>query len=285
MGKKHKKGLTAILIIIAVVIVLGAAAAVYFLAFDSMTIVSDSAFSQIVPQKTVTRLRLRCALKGIRLSVTRLTDDCFYSEAAFEARLGRIRSDYVLLGPLSAAYAVKNYIDVSDLLKSSIVLAIHDSEGSHLFDCTLVSDVISGWEKVASELSLETSTMSQNVGLVYDSDSKNIAEAIVSCFPVGRVTSFEKPESGRLFASSSIEEMNRQGIVIALCPSVDSFSDFFKSENSISWITDYRLALTVPDKNLYGIVIPDFYWVLEKAFSVEKGSRIITELEYIYEKK
>ena len=138
MGKKHKKGLTAILIIIAVVIVLGAAAAVYFLAFDSMTIVSDSAFSQIVPQKTVTMLRLRCALKGIRLSVTRLTDDCFYSEAAFEARLGRIRSDYVLLGPLSAAYAVKNYIDVSDLLKSSIVLAIHDSEGSHLFDCTLL---------------------------------------------------------------------------------------------------------------------------------------------------
>ena len=262
MGKKHKKGLTTILIIIAVVIVLGAAAAVYFLAFDSMTIVSDSAFSQIVPQKTVTRLRLRCALKGIRLSVTRLTDDCFYSESAFEARLGRIRSDYVLLGPLSAAYAVKNYIDVSDLLKSSIVLAIHDSEGSHLFDCTLVSDVISGWEKVASELSLETSTMSQNVGLVYDSDSKNIAEAIISCFPVGRVTSFEKPESGRLFASSSIEEMNRQGIVIALCPSVDSFSDFFKSENSISWITDYRLALTVPDKNLYGIVIPDFFWIL-----------------------
>jgi len=127
--------------------------------------------------------------------------------------------------------------------------------------------------------------MSQNVAVVYDSDSKTIAEAIISSFPAGRVTSFEKPESGRLYASTSIDEMNKQGIVIALCPSVDSFSDFFKSETSISWITDYRLALAVPDKNLYGVVIPDFNWVMEKAMSVEKGSRSTAELEYIYEKK
>ena len=285
MGNKRKKGKAAILIIIIIVVAIGATAAVYFFAFDRMTIVSDSAFSLVVPKKTMTSLRLRYALKGIRLSVVKLPDDCFFSTEVFMARLAKIKSDYVLLAPISASYAVKNRVDVADLLPSSIVLAIHDSEGANLFDCTLVSDMVSSWRKAASAISSETSTMSQNVALVYDSDSKTIAEAIISSFPAGRVTSFEKPESGRLYASTSIDEMNKQGIVIALCPSVDSFSDFFKSETSISWITDYRLALAVPDKNLYGVVIPDFNWVLEKAMSVEKGSRSTAELEYIYEKK
>ena len=285
MGSNRKRKKAIILILVIIVIVLGAASAVYFFAFDRMTIVSDSAFSLVAPQKTLASLRLRYAMKGIRLSVVRLPDDCFYSTDIFKDYLDRIRSDYVLLAPLSSAYAVKNRVDVSNLMQSSTVLAICDSEGSNLFDCTLVSDMASSWKKVASAISSETSTMSQNVGLVYDSDSKNIAEAIISSFPAGRVTSFYKSDSGRLFASSAMDEMNRQGIVIAICPSVDSFSDFFKSETSISWITDYRLALVVPDKNLYGIVIPDFFWILSMALSVEKGARTTAELEYIYEKK
>ena len=285
MGSKRKRGRAIILILIIFVIVLGAAAAVYFFAFDRMTIVSDSSFSLVVPQKTLTGMRLKYAMRGIRLIVAKLPDECFYSPEIFKDYLGRIRSSYVLLAPLSSAYAVKNRINVSNLLPSSKVLAIYDSEGSNLFDCTLVSDMESSWKKVASEISSETSTMSQNVGLVYDSDSKNIAEAIISSFPAGRVTSFDKSDSGRLFASSAIEEMNRLGIVIALCPSVDSFSDFFKSETSISWITDYRLSLVVPDKNLYGIIIPDFYGILDMSLSVEKGARTTAELEYLYEKK
>ncbi|MBP5161847.1 MAG: hypothetical protein ILP16_02585 [Spirochaetales bacterium] len=285
MGKKTKKGKAAIIILSVIIIAAAAAAAVYFLAFDTLTVVSDSAFSQVLPKMTTARLRAAYALKGVRLRMTRLSDDCFRSRELFSAYIGRIKSDYVLLGPLSASYAVSSDINVSDLLPSSAVLAIHGSNGSDLFDCTLVSDVESGWRKAATELSSETSTMSQNVGLVYDNDSKSMAEVIISCFPAGHVTEFDKSSTGRLFASTSLDQMNKLGIVIAMCPSVSSFNDFFSSDNSVSWITDYRLAPAVPEKNLYGIVVPDFYGILETAKGVEKGSHSISVLEYVYEKK
>ena len=162
MDKKRKKGKAAIIILSVIIAVAAAAAAVYLFAFGTLTIVSDPAFSQVVPAETIARLRLEYAMKGIRLRVKGLSDDCFRSRALFSETLGRIRSDYVVLGPLAAAYAVHCELDVSDLLPSSVVLAIHGQEGSMLFDGTLVSDVGSGWMKAASEISRETSTMSQN---------------------------------------------------------------------------------------------------------------------------
>lgn len=285
MDKKRKKGKAVIIILSVIIAVAAAAAAVYLFAFGTLTIVSDPAFSQVVPGGTIARLRLEYAMKGIRLRVKGLSDDCFRSRALFSETLGRIRSDYVVLGPLAAAYAVHCELDVSDLLPSSVVLAIHGQEGSMLFDGTLVSDVGSGWMKAASEISRETSTMSQNVGLVYDNDSKGMAEVIISCFPSGHVTEFDKSSAGRLFASTTIDQMNRLGIVIAMCPSVSSFNDFFSSDSSISWVTDYRLALAVPEKNLYGVVVPDLSALLDTAKSVGKGSHTISVLEYRYEKK
>ena len=100
MDKKRKKGKAAIIILSVIIAVAAAAAAVYLFAFGTLTIVSDPAFSQVVPGGTIARLRLEYAMKGIRLRVKGLSDDCFRSRTLFSETLGRIRSDYVVLARL-----------------------------------------------------------------------------------------------------------------------------------------------------------------------------------------
>ena len=68
-------------------------------------------------------------------------------------------------------------------------------------------------------------------------------------------------------------------------PDLCDVTRLFSSDSSISWVTDYRLALAVPEKNLYGVVAPDLSALLDTAKSVGKGSHTISVLEYRYEKK
>jgi len=284
--KKKRRAWKILIITVSVILLLaGAAAAVYFLAFDSMALVTDDAFMQVVPSDTLGGLRMSLAGKGIRLKVVKLPESTFRSVDLFTSALAALKDDYIVLAPVSATYAVKNEIDVSALDPSSIVLAIHDSYGSQYFDCTLVSDEMSGWEKAAASLISETASMSRNVALVFDDKGKDLAEDIVACFPDGHVTEFEKEGTSRMFATNALEQMDRLGIVMALCPYVGGFSSFFESEGSVSWITDYRLAQVVTDGNLYGVVLPDFGSIAAVAGRTEKGARDTAVLEYVYEKK
>ena len=274
-----------IITVSALLLAAGAAAAVYFLAFDSLALVTDNAFMQVMPSGTIGGLRMSLVGKGMRLKVVKLSDDTLNSSGLFSSTLAALKDDYIVLTPVSAAYAVNNEIDVSELKPSSVVLAVHDESALRYFDCTLVSDEMSGWEKASEAIGSETASMSQNIGLVYDEKGRTLAQGIVSCFPDGHVTEFERVGASKLFASNTLGEMDRLGIVLAMCPYVGGFSEFFGSESSVSWITDYRLAQVVTEGKLYGIVLPDFRSLADIARRTQKGDHSSVGLEYVYEKK
>lgn len=290
MGKKRKEkghgGLKAFIITVSVLVLLaGAAAAVYFLAFDTVSLFSDTSFRQVVPSGTITKLRLRLALDGKRLNVVAMPDQCFGSPDVFRSVLASSDCDYAILSPVPAAYAVINEVDVSDLLPDTVVVGIHDGTGISCFDVSLVSDELSGWEAAAAAISAETASMSRNIALVYENEIEELAQAIVNLFPAGHVTEFRKKGALRMFASSSLDTMDEQGIVLAMCPYVNGFANFFNRENPVSWIVDYRFASTVPAASLYGVVAPDFGSLPAILRNAEKGSRMTVTLDYIYEKR
>ena len=286
MKKKRRPWKILIIIVSVILLLAGAASVVYFLAFDSMALVTDDAFMQVVPSGTLRELRMNLAGKGIRLKVVKLPEKTFSAVDPFTSALSVLKDDYIVLTPVPAAYVANNMIDVSSLNPSSIVLGIHDSSAAQYFDCTLVSDEMTGWEKAASSLIADTESMSQNIALVYEGKSRDLAQGIAACFPTGHVTEFEKEGTSRMFASGTISQMDKLGIVMAMCPYVSGFSGFFDSKgSSVSWITDYRLAPAVSEGNLYGMVLPDFNSIYTIAAATEKGAHDTAVLEYVYEKK
>ncbi len=276
---------TALLVSAVIVFALALLSLIYFVFFDTFSIVSDPALGQLLPSSHLSGLRLGFAAKGVRLRVKTLDEVCFYDSATFASELSRTRGDYVLLGPVSSRYAIQNNVKVSDLLPRSIVLGISSSGDSSLFDCTLSSNEASGWRMAADSISKETGSMSQNVGLVYDVDMVDFSQDIISCFGPNRVSTFEQEDSGRLLASRALDEMDQQGIVLVLCPYASNLQYFFTDDSSLSWVVDYRFADVVPSGNLYGTVLPDFRKALETARKVEKGEGASAALEYCYEKR
>ena len=260
-------------------------AAVYILAFPRITFVSDSAFRQVYTSSDLWSLRLDYASHGKRLSVLKLSDSAFDSPELFSSALAKAGGKTVVLSPLASEYAIIEGIDVSSLLEKSIVLGISMNTDSECFDCTLVPEEVSGWTKAATALAEETSKMSQNVALVYESEVISYIEDIVSCFPVGHVSEFKRLAGTSLFQTNTLAEMDEQGILIAMCPYVASFHRFFNKETSVLWIVDYRFAPVVPEDNLYGVVMPDFGALPDISGEVEKNSRGVDVLPYTYVKK
>ena len=284
--KKGRRGLKVAIITVSVLVLLaGAAAAVYFLAFDTVTIVSDSSFTQIVPSRTFTSLRLRLAMEAKRLRIVNLPDQCFRSTDVFIAKLAYTGGSCIILTPVPAAYAVINNIDVSALLPDAVVIGIHDATGTECFDVTLVSDELSGWQDAAASIQAEAGTMSRNVALIYENSVDELAQSIVDAFPAGHVTEFRKEGSARMFSITTYDAMDEQGIVLALCPYVTGFSGFFNTDHAVSWIVDYRFAHTVPEANLYGVVAPDLGLLPSVIRAAEKGERSEVSLLYVYEKR
>jgi len=292
MGKNRRDrntghgALKAIIITVSVLVLLaGAAAAVYFLVFGTVTIVSDTSFPQIIPSGTYTGLRLDLALQGKRLKVVTLQEKSFSSPEVFSASLVAAGGDRVILTPVPAAYAVINMVDVSELLPDSVVIGIHDGSGTSSFDVTLVSDVLSGWTDAAHAIQEETASMPQNIALVYEKNIDELTQDIVDLFPAGHVTEFRKDTSSRMFPSTTYDKMDEQGIVIAMCPYISGFASFFGTGHDVFWIVDYRFALTVPAANLYGVVVPDFKSLLTIVNEAVKGARAEVPLDYVYEKR
>ncbi len=275
----------AIAIASALLLVLAILALVYFVLLDSFTLVSDSSFRQVFPAGRLLRLRLDYALKGVRLRVRTLDDACFSDNELFCSEISAIRSDYVLLAPLSTWNVCQNRTDVSALLPSSVVLGIGGSEYSDLFDCMLVSDERSGWVLAAQSIADETASISQNVGLVYENETITYADDIVGCFGENRVSVFKSEGTGRLFASETLKSLDNEGIVLVLCPYISGFQRFMDASHSLSWVVDYRFAPAVPSGNLYGLVIPDFGMVLDQARATAKDQGATASLGYVYEKR
>jgi len=285
--KKEKGGraLKTFIMFSVLVVLAGAAAAVYFIVFDTVTVVSDTSFRQVVPSGDFTSLMLKLALEGKRLRIVTIADRYFNSPDLFRARLASEGGSCVILTPVPAAYAVINSVDVSALLPDTVVIGIHDGTGTASFDVTLVSDELSGWTAVASALQADQGSMSRNIGLVYENLVDELAQGIVGAFPAGHITEMRKEGTARMFAIASFNTMDSQGIVLAMCPYVTGFASFFSEHHSVMWIVDYRFAPTVPDANLYGVVTPDLGSLPAIIKAAEKGSRTALPLTYVYEKR
>ena len=287
MGKKKSpKLLKIVLRIVALVLLLVLlCAAVYFLLFPKITLVSDSSFQQVYTSSDMWSLRLEYASHGFRLKVMKLADSAFDSEDAFKSALSKAKGRAVLLSPLASEYCVVNEIRMSELLEKSIVVGINIYPVNECFDFTLVPNEKSGWIEAATILEAETSKMSQNVALVYESEVGSYVEDIVSCFPNGHVSEFKKVSGTSLFPTNTLNAMDEQGIVIAMCPYVSSFHRFFVGNTTVQWIVDYRFASVVPSDNLYGVVVPDLSVVIGISKTTEKGAYVSDSLPYKYVKK
>ena len=280
MGKR-KRAITIIMVLILAVVL--AAVSFYFLVLPTFAIVSDEAWSTCFSTSQMLGLRASYALDGYRLKVVKLGSSDMYNPEVFRNVLSKLKSDYVVLGPVASAYAVQNKLDVSFMLEDSVVLAI-GAEDSDLFDCLLLSDERSGWLSASKAIAQQTSASSKNVALVYESDVISYANDITNLFPSGGVSVFDKSKGGNVFYRSTLQEMDRLGIVIALCPYVSGMGNFFDEAGTVSWIVDYRFRSAIPAANLYGTVGPDLKNILAIAKDVEKGSCTTHNWEFVYEK-
>ena len=287
MGKRKSPKLLKIVLRIAALLLLFVllCTAVYFLFLPKITLVSDSSFQQVYTSSDMWSLRLEYASHGFRLKVMKLADSAFDSEDAFKSALSKAKGRAVLLSPLASEYCVVNEIRMSELLEKSIVVGINIYPVNECFDFTLVPNEKSGWIEAATILEAETSKMSQNVALVYESEVGSYVEDIVSCFPNGHVSEFKKVSGTSLFPTNTLNAMDEQGIVIAMCPYVSSFHRFFVGNTTVQWIVDYRFASVVPSDNLYGVVVPDLSVVIGISKTTEKGAYVSDSLPYKYVKK
>ena len=287
MGKKKSPKYLKIVLRIAALLLLLVllCTAVYFLFFPKITLVSDSSFQQVYTSSDMWSLRLEYASHGFRLKVMKLADSAFDSEVAFKSALSKAKGRAVLLSPLASEYCVVNEIRMSELLEKSIVVGINIYPVNECFDFTLVPNEKSGWIEAATSLEAETSKMSQNVALVYESEVGSYVEDIVSCFPNGHVSEFKKVSGTSLFPTNTLNAMDEQGIVLAMCPYVSSFHRFFVGNTTVQWIVDYRFASVVPSDNLYGVVVPDLSVVIGISKTTEKGAYVSDSLPYKYVKK
>ena len=287
MGKRKSPKLLKIVLRIAALLLLLVllCTAVYFLFLPKITLVSDSSFQQVYTSSDMWSLRLEYASHGFRLKVMKLADSAFDSEDAFKSALSKAKGRAVLLSPLASEYCVVNEIRMSELLEKSIVVGINIYPVNECFDFTLVPNEKSGWIEAATILEAETSKMSQNVALVYESEVGSYVEDIVSCFPNGHVSEFKKVSGTSLFPTNTLNAMDEQGIVIAMCPYVSSFHRFFVGNTTVQWIVDYRFASVVPSDNLYGVVVPDLSVVIGISKTTEKGAYVSDSLPYKYVKK
>lgn len=283
--KPNRKGKKALIAVVAVVLLCAALASVYLFAFPRISIVADSSFFQVVPSADIIRLRLNYALNGTRLSVVKLDDQCFSFTDLFTAAISKVKGKTVVLSPMVSEFANSENVDVSSILEQSIVVGITVDTEATCFDCTLIPDELPGWLEASSIIEAETSKMSQNVALVYSANRVSYIQDIIDAFPAGHVSVFEKRGSSAIFASNTLEEMDRQGIVLALCPYVSTFYRFFNNETTVQWVVDYRFASVVPEKNLYAVIIPDFSVFRDVADDVEKHSDTQKSLPYIYVKR
>lgn len=256
---------------------------IYMFAFRTLTIVSDGAFSLVLPKSTMRNLRTSMFFRGIRVRTVYIENSAFDSPQAFSSRLEKVKGRYVLLGPVSASYAKSNDINVSQLLKKSTVFAMY-GEKSSLFDCTLVSDEKSGWIKAAEALASEFEKTAQNVALIYENDTIPFIQDIRNCFSEARLSVFEDDGHSKLFASETLKKTDELSIVVAMCPYDSRLNDFFKAPGTMSWVVDYRFANSVAPKQLYGIVVPSLSRAIKSVLKTEKGSSSVVEMEYDYEK-
>ena len=299
MKKKSKVLLGIIIVLLAI---LAVAALFYFVIFDRFVLVSDPAWSYLLPSSELFSLRLTLAQKGLRLVVVNPPASSLDDSSSFTPMLLSLASSKnvaVLLGPLASYCAVQFDVEVSVLLENSVVYGIF-SQSCTNFDVTLVSDVNAGWTEAAeavlatevgtgfsqeSSQSSKGKTMAQKLAVVHDSDGISAYGAIVEVISQDSVLDYCDDGQDHLFVSTCVSNMQQQQVVLALCPHLENLYDLVVLDESVSWIVDYRYASIVPKQQLFGYVLPDLSGTLGQADFNKKdsgpASSVIT-LKYKY---
>lgn len=282
-----------IAVLVALVVACAALCAVCRFAFRTFVLVSDTAWSYVLPQRDVLSLRVHLAFKGVRLKVVELDEYAVSDISVFLDSIVSESCDYVLLSPIAFACARRSGIDLSAFMPEARVGSIGTRSDASLSDLVLVSDERSGWLDACRLFASRTESMSRNVALVCESGAVSYAEDIVSCFPVNGVSVFTHSGSSKLFYPETLRAMDEQGIVIALCPYVENLSSFFDQDygsgGSVKWVVDYRFENVLPSSSVYGVVAPDLVSAAEAVMGCSKkeagSSGSLMDLEYRYEKR
>ena len=257
-------------------------ALVYFVVFERFVLVSDPAWSYLLPSSELSSMRFALAKRGYRLVVFDASASHLDDAFSFTPMLLSLKGSVVLLGPLASSAAIRFEVDVSTLLEQAVVYGMWSHE-CYNFDVTLVSDVNAGWREAAGQ------TMAQNVAVVYDSDGSSAFEAIESASATNSVIGYFYDGQNKFYASKTISDMNEKQVVLALCPHLEDLYDLVSLDSSISWIVDYRYAQIIPKKQLLGIVLLDLTEFVKRSIGSEsfvKGSgKTEATLHYKYEAK
>ena len=267
--KKKSKVLLGILIFLLVAV--GVVSAIYFVGFDRFVLVSDPAWSYLLPCGEIFSLRLTLAQKGYRLEIVDASASQLDEVSAFTPMLLALKAsseDVVFLGSLASSCAVRFEVDVSALLPNVVVFGLWN-EACNNFDVTLVADVNAGWIEAANGArggsvtkGSETQTMAQKVAVVYDFDGTSAFEAIESVLAEDSLLPCYYDGESHLFASDSVLSMQQEQVVLAMCPHLEGLYDLVSMDESVSWIVDYRYASIIPKSQLFGIVLPDLSGVM-----------------------
>lgn len=247
MKRKTKVLLGLCIFLLLIVAVL---ALVYFVAFERFVLVSDPAWSYLLPSSELSSMRFALAKRGYRLVVFDASASQLDDASSFTPMLLSLKGSVVLLGPLASASAIRFEVDVSTLLEQAVVYGMW-SQACYNFDVTLVSDVNAGWREAVGQ------TMAQNVAVVYDSDGSSSFEAIESVISKTSMLEYYDDGSNRWFAKNTVDSMKDKQVVVAFCPHLEGLYDLVALDDSIFWIVDYRYAQMIPKKQLFGIVLPD----------------------------
>ena len=260
MRRKHKAAKRILVAMAVIIAVMAAVTGTFLLTAQRFVVVSDAAWSLVLPKREFSRMRSTLARKWYRLIILQPDVSVFADSQNLESFMydlnGEVGDGVVLLGPLASSKVVEYNVEASYILENAAVYGIYGA-GSALFDATLIPNPESGWRSAASAIAKKTASMSQNIAIVSDSKGSMYNEAIMSQFQTGLVNEYINEDSSRLFISNTIQEMNRLGIVLGLCPHLEEFYNVFNSDETISWVVDYRYSTMVPPKQLYGTVLPD----------------------------
>ena len=159
LSKTAKRILVAMVVIIAI---MAAVVGAFLLTAQRFVVVSDAAWSLVMPQKEFSRMRFALARKWHRLIILQPDASELGDSQSLESFIYDLNDEVgdgvVLFGPLASSKIVEYNVKASSILEKAAVYGIYGTE-SPLFDATFVPNPGSGWEQIGAMRQKQTSAL------------------------------------------------------------------------------------------------------------------------------
>lgn len=215
----------------------------------------DPAMSLVLPGKCYEEFKKGICGLGFRFEKITLNRE-FFNKEQWQENLDSILNGvtFVMASPLITATLESENYNFGERLPKIKSYGISYDE-NNCFDMILSSDVHGGWLEAEKAVDPD-----EKIAVLYEDDRfSKTSQSISENHGTGSVLEKKVEISSVLSASNILKEFEELGIGIVMCPFVRSPEYYFKEENSLKWIVDYRFVLNVPQENLYGVVYPDFF--------------------------